>query len=74
MNDARKALNLFLTDDKNEVIKITQDLNFYNKERQDIEKRIFEEVISEIEAKGLDNKNAIVVGKENWHHGVIRNS
>ena len=65
------ALNLFLTDNKDEVLKITEDLNFYNRERQDIEKRIFEEVISEIETKNLKKKNAIVVGKENWHHGVI---
>ena len=68
-----EALQLFLSENKNEVIKITDNLNSYNKERQDIEKRIFEEVTSEIEAKGLDKKNAIVVGKENWHHGVIRN-
>lgn len=65
------ALNLFLTDNKDEVLKITEDLNFYNRERQDIEKRIFEEVISEIQTKNLEKKNAIVVGKENWHHGVI---
>ena len=66
-----EALDLFLSEDKDEVIKITDNLNSYNKERQDIEKRIFEEVISEIETKKLDKKNAIVVGKENWHHGVI---
>lgn len=66
-----EALDLFLSEDKDEVIKITDNLNSYNKERQDIEKRIFEEVISEIETKKLDKKNAIIVGKENWHHGVI---
>ena len=66
-----EALKLFLTDNKDEAIKITDRLNAYNKERQDIEKRIFEEVISEIETNHLDRKNAIVIGKENWHHGVI---
>lgn len=66
-----EALKLFLTDNIEEVTNITDNLNSYNRERQDIEKRIFEEVISEINNKGLDKKNAIVVGKENWHHGVI---
>lgn len=66
-----EALNLFLTNNKDEAIKITDSLNSYNKERQDIEKRIFEEVISEIENNKLVENNAIVVGKENWHHGVI---
>ena len=66
-----EALKLFLTENKEEVISITDSLNYYNRERQEIEKRIFDEVISEIKGNGLDNKNAIVVGKENWHHGVI---
>ena len=68
-----EALNLFLSEDKDEVVKITDDLNSYNKERQEIERRIFEEVVEEIETKNLTQNNAIVVGKENWHHGVIRN-
>ena len=66
-----EALKLFLTDNTDEVIKITDSLNLYNKERQEIEKRIFDEVISEISNKQLGKNNAIVVGKENWHHGVI---
>lgn len=71
MGHEKEALNLFLTENKDEVLKITDNLNSYNKERQDIEKRIFEEVISEIENKNLVQENAIIVGKENWHHGVI---
>lgn len=66
-----EALKLFLTDNKSEVIEITNCLNSYNRERQEIEKRIFDEVIERIEKDGLSQKNAIVVGSEGWHHGVI---
>ncbi|MBR3696899.1 MAG: single-stranded-DNA-specific exonuclease RecJ [Clostridia bacterium] len=71
MGHEKEALSLFLSEDKDEVIKISQKLNSYNRERQEIEKRIFEEVIIEIKNKGLDKNNSIIVGKENWHHGVI---
>ena len=66
-----EALNLFLTDDTEEVVTITNNLNAYNKERQEIEKKIFDEAISEINNKNLNEKNAIVLGKDDWHHGVI---
>ena len=70
MGHARKALNLFLTDDILEAKKIANELNKFNQERQEIEKRIFDEALNEIE-KENKNKDAIVLGKENWHHGVI---
>ena len=65
------ALNLFLNEDKKQVVTITDKLNSYNKERQEIEKRIFDEVILKIEKEKLDEKKAIVVAGEGWHHGVI---
>ncbi len=71
MGHEKDAIELFLTDDIIEAKKITEKLNNYNRERQDIEKSIFEEVLQIIKEKHLDKKNAIVVGKDNWHHGVI---
>ena len=71
MGHERDALDLFLTENIVEANRITEKLNEYNKQRQNIEKRIFEEAISKIEADNIDEKNAIVVGAEDWHHGVI---
>ncbi len=71
MGHEREALDLFLTDNIVEANKITEKLNTYNKQRQNIEKRIFEEAISKIEKENINEKNAIVLGAENWHHGVI---
>ena len=39
--------------------------------RYDIEKKIFEEAIDKIEKENLKENNALVVGAEDWHHGVI---
>ena len=71
MGHENEAVNLFLTNDLNEAKEITEVLNKYNKERQEIERIIFEEAISQIEKNHLDKDNVIVVGSENWHHGVI---
>ena len=65
------ALKLFLTENLVEAGEITENLNKYNKERQEIEKRIFEEAIQKIETENLKDNHVIVVGSENWHHGVI---
>ncbi len=70
MGHEQEALKLFLTDNIVEATEITKKLNEYNKERQDIEKRIFEEVLVKIERDEKD-KPCIVLADENWHHGVI---
>ena len=71
MGKEEEALKLFLTENIVEAGNITDKLNKYNRERQEIEKRIFEEALSKIEKQHLDQNNVIVVGSENWHHGVI---
>lgn len=70
MGHAKEALNLFFVENEEEANKIAQRLNEYNKERQEIEQRIFNEAVEQIE-KQNENKEVIVLGKENWHHGVI---
>ena len=71
MGHERDALDLFLTENIVEANRITEKLNEYNKKRQDIEKKIFEEAIGKIEKENLKENNALVVGAEDWHHGVI---
>ena len=70
MGKEKEALNLFLTQDENEAKEIALKLNEYNKERQDIEKRIYEDAVNNIE-KSEKNKQVLVLGSEKWHHGVI---
>ncbi len=71
MGHADEALKLFLSKDIYEVNELTKRLNDYNKLRQDKEKAIYNDALKQIEEKKLEEKNAIIVGGENWHHGVI---
>lgn len=71
MGHQEEALKLFLSKDINDVSELTQKLNEYNKTRQEIEKKIFEDATIQIEKQGIANKNTIVLMGENWHHGVI---
>lgn len=67
----KEALNLLLSTDIYEVNELTQKLNDHNKERQETEKAIFENAVEKIEKENLDQNKAIILGGENWHHGVI---
>lgn len=71
MGDADKALSLFLSKNLNQVNTLTEQLNQYNKQRQEIEKSIFEEAIKKIEKNQLENNKTIVLIGKGWHHGVI---
>ena len=67
----KEAVRLFMTENLVEAKETTEKLNSYNKTRQDIEKKIFEEAKEIIEKNNMQENNTIVVGKEGWHHGVI---
>ena len=71
MGHAEKALELFLSKDIYEIRKLTNELNEFNKLRQETEKNIYNEAVSIIEEKKIFNNNTIVLAGDNWHHGVI---
>ena len=71
MGHADEALNLFLSKDIYEVNELTKKLNDYNKMRQEKEKSIYEDAVNQIEKNKLYENCAIVVGGDNWYHGVI---
>lgn len=71
MGKQEEALELFLTDNPEKAKTITKRLNEYNTQRQETEKQIFEQAISELEKENLEKKSSIVLAGENWHHGVI---
>ena len=65
-----EALKLFLTENLVQASEITERLNKYNRDRQEIEKNIYDEAIKMME-KEDSNAQSIVLGSNNWHHGVI---
>ncbi len=71
MGHEDEALNLFLANNLESAVEITKELNDYNSLRQSTEKNIYEEVVQKIESNNLKENDAIVVGGNGWHHGVI---
>ncbi len=71
MGKAEEALELLLCKNINYANELTKKLNEHNRVRQETEKNIFENAVQQIEKEQLDKNNAIIVGGENWHHGVI---
>lgn len=70
MGHQQEALDLFLCDDINKAKEIATRLNAFNQERQAKEKAICKQVVEQIEA-GEKDKTCIILGHEDWHHGII---
>ncbi len=72
MGDAKEAVRLFITNDENEALNISQKLEEANTLRQGIEQTIFDEAVKLIEMEiNLEEEKFIVLAQEGWHHGVI---
>ena len=63
------ALDLLLTDDPIEARELAKKLDGFNRERQSVEKNIFDEA-DRMASKELE-KSVIVLAHKNWHKGVI---
>lgn len=71
IRDPQKALDLFLVEDEKEAQILAAELDDANMERQNIERKIFESAKERIENSNIKNDPIIVLGDDNWHHGVI---
>ena len=71
MGNAKVAVKLLLEQDEQKANKLAVELDQMNIKRQQIEKQIFDEAISQIEERKLQTKNSFVLYGESWHSGVI---
>jgi single-stranded-DNA-specific exonuclease len=71
LQDAKVALKLFLTQDKSQAKQLAKTLSLENQKRQKIEDSIYQDAQVLIEKDNLDKDRVILLGKENWHEGVI---
>lgn len=67
----QEALNLFLTDNLELARQISEKLDKYNRERQALEKTIYQDAIKQINEEKIQDLNSIVLCNDKWHHGVI---
>jgi single-stranded-DNA-specific exonuclease len=73
MGHARLAVELLTSDNALKALRIAEYLKEQNKQRQQIEKKIFKHACSIIAEKSLDHpdKKTIVLASSEWHTGVI---
>jgi single-stranded-DNA-specific exonuclease len=72
LSTAEKSLRLLLTHDEGEATMLAAELDQQNRERQEVEKQIFDAAIEKIEDRGDVARDAgIVVGAPGWHPGVL---
>jgi single-stranded-DNA-specific exonuclease len=69
----RAALELLLTDDKDEAKRLAESLEELNRDRQAVEQRIFREAAAVVESWPEEKRarRAYVVAGADWHEGVI---
>jgi single-stranded-DNA-specific exonuclease len=69
----RAALELLLTEDRDEAKRLADSLEELNRDRQAVEQRIFREAVAEVDSWPEEKKarRAYVVAGRDWHEGVI---
>ena len=67
------ALELLLTDDREEASRLASRLEELNRERQQVEDRILREAVAQVAGwtEAEQRRRAYVVAGEDWHEGVI---
>src|SRR5574341_272068 len=72
MGDARRAVNLLISENEAEAMEIADILDAENRERRNVDDETFREAIEMIEAQCNPQDDAVfVLHQENWHSGVI---
>lgn len=72
MDDAKKAVQLFIEDDYNKALEFAEMLHSDNTDRKEADSNITAEALEIINAdQSLQNKKTTVVFRDHWHKGVV---
>ncbi|TBR19502.1 MAG: single-stranded-DNA-specific exonuclease RecJ [Chitinophagaceae bacterium] len=72
MDDAKKAVQLFIAETYEEALDFAEQLNSDNKDRKEVEKNITNEALSLIkENQNYITRNSTVLFQPHWHKGVV---
>ena len=72
LSTAEKSLRLLLTHDEGEATLLATELDQQNRDRQEVEKQIFNAAVEKIDNQfNAAADAAIVVGSQGWHPGVL---
>ena len=72
MQDGRESVSLLVEHNKQRALELAQQINQYNDERKELDKRMTEEATELVSHwPDLEEKSSIVLYNEDWHKGVI---
>lgn len=71
LEDAKRAVELFIERDHRICSTIISELLSKNSERKEIQEDIFQKAVEKIENEKLYENAILIVGEEGFHHGVI---
>lgn len=71
LEDAKRAVELFIEKDHRICSTIISELLSKNSERKEIQEDIFQKAVEKIENEKLYENAILIVGEEGFHHGVI---
>ncbi len=72
MDDARKAVQLFISDDYQEAINLAEQLHSDNTDRREVDLSITEQAFAMIENNAFHrNRKSTVLHDAGWHKGVV---
>jgi len=72
LDDARRSVDLLVTEDRAEAERLAVVLDEENQARQRIERQAVDEAVAEVEARGdAEGRRGIVLASADWHPGVV---
>lgn len=72
MENGKEAVDLLLAKDRDDAREKSENINKYNDERRELDKKITDEANAVIDDfSDMEDRKAIVVYNPNWHKGVI---
>jgi len=71
IGDASDGLRLLLADDEAEATALAQRLERLNQDRQQLDQRILDEALEQVERVDLNHAAVLVLAAEGWHPGVV---
>jgi single-stranded-DNA-specific exonuclease len=72
LDDAKRGVELLLSDDPAAAEALAEELDAGNRERQEIEKEMLVDALRKLESdQSMEGRSSIVMASDKWHPGVI---
>lgn len=63
--------DFFIKNDENKIYAIIEEMKKSNKRRRELERKVYEEAVSQVEKNRENFKNCIFLSSPSWHPGII---